>query len=418
MDLDLKSYLVGGAVRDRLLGRPTKERDFVVVGATSQQLLDLGFRQVGGDFPVFLHPVTQDEYALARTERKTLPGYRGFVVHAEPDVTLEQDLRRRDLTINALAEDEGGRVIDYYGGLKDLEARILRHVSSSFAEDPVRILRVARFAARYADLGFEIATETMDLMRAMVAAGEVDALVPERVWQELRKALTEPRPSRFFEALRQCGALARLFPEMDRLWGIPQPIQWHPEIDTGVHAMMVLDMSARISVETEARFAALTHDLGKGTTPAEILPSHKGHEERSVDLIHDLCDRYRVPSRYRELAVIAARYHGLVHKVAELRPATIVDVLEGADAFRRPERFELMLRVCEADFRGRETYQERHYPQAVRWRAYLAATRTVDTGSIAMAVDRGRIPERVREARIQAVRDAMGAIPAETREAS
>ncbi len=401
----VKTYLVGGAVRDRLLGRPTTERDFVVVGATPQQLLDLGFRQVGVDFPVFLHPKTKDEYALARTERKTLPGYRGFVVHAEPDVTLEEDLRRRDLTINALAEDEAGGIIDYYGGLQDLAARRLRHVSEAFAEDPVRILRVARFAARYADLGFEIADETLDLMRAMVAAGEVDALVPERVWQELHKALTETRPSRFFQVLRQCGALARLFPELDQLWGVPQPVQWHPEIDTGVHAMMVLDMSARVSGETEVRFAALTHDLGKGTTPADILPSHKGHEERGVTLIHDLCERFRIPIRYRELAVIAARYHGLVHKVAELRPATIVEVLEGTDAFRRPERFERLLRVCEADYRGRETYQERHYHQADRWRAYLVAVQGIDIGAIARATgERGRIPERVREARAKAVR--------------
>lgn len=407
----VKTYLVGGAVRDRLLGLPPRERDFVVVGATPKQLLDLGFRQVGADFPVFLHPHTKDEYALARTERKTLPGYRGFVIHAEPNVTLEEDLRRRDLTINALAEDEGGKIIDYYGGLEDLEARLLRHVSEAFAEDPVRILRVARFAARYADLGFKIADETLDLMRAMVAAGEVDALVPERVWQELQKALSESKPSRFFEVLRQCGALERLLPEVDQLWGVPQPSQWHPEIDTGIHVMMVLDMSARVSEDTEVRFAALTHDLGKGITPREILPSHKGHEERGVTLIHNLCERFRIPIRYRELAVVAARYHGLIHKVAELRPATLVDVLEGADAFRRPERFERILRVCEADYRGRETYQELQYPQAPRWRAYLEAARGVDTRSITLAtLDRGQIPGRVREARIDAVR----AILAET----
>lgn len=407
----VKTYLVGGAVRDRLLGLPPRERDFVVVGATPKQLLDLGFRQVGADFPVFLHPHTKDEYALARTERKTLPGYRGFVIHAEPDVTLEEDLRRRDLTINALAEDEGGKIIDYYGGLEDLEARLLRHVSEAFAEDPVRILRVARFAARYADLGFKIADETLDLMRAMVAAGEVDALVPERVWQELQKALSESKPSRFFEVLRQCGALAQLMPEVDQLWGVPQPSQWHPEIDTGIHVMMVLDMSARVSEDTEVRFAALTHDLGKGITPREILPSHKGHEERGVTLIHNLCERFRIPIRYRELAVVAARYHGLIHKVAELRPATLVDVLEGADAFRRPERFEQILRVCEADYRGRETYQELQYPQAPRWRVCLEAARGVDTRSIALAtLDRGQISGRVREARIDAVR----AILAET----
>ena len=378
-----ETYLVGGAVRDRLLQRPVEERDYVVVGATPEQLLALGFRQVGADFPVFLHPHTQDEYALARTERKTRPGYRGFVVHAAPGVTLKEDLRRRDLTINALAEDEAGEVIDYFGGLADLEARVLRHVSAAFSEDPVRLLRVARFAAQFADLGFSVAPETLELMRAMVEAGEVDALVPERVWQELDKALAAPKPSRFFEVLRQCGALARLFPEVDRLWGVPQPVKWHPEIDTGVHAMMVLDMSARLSLLPEVRFAALGHDLGKGTTPAEILPSHKGHEERSVGLIHALCDRLRVPNRYRELAVIAARYHGLVHKIGELRPTTILEVLEGADACRRPERFERMLLVCEADYRGRATYEERHYAQGERWRACQAAIRGVDTAAIA-----------------------------------
>lgn len=382
---NFKAYLVGGAVRDRLLGRPVRERDFVVVEATPEQLLALGFRQVGADFPVFLHPVTQDEYALARTERKTRPGYRGFVVHAAPDVTLAEDLRRRDLTINALAEDESGRVIDCFGGLADLEARVLRHVSDAFCEDPVRILRVARFAARFADLGFTIAPETLALMGAMVKAGEVDALVPERVWQELDKALAEPKPSRFFEVLRQCGALARLFPEVDRLWGVPQPLKWHPEVDTGVHAMLVLDMSARLSDRTEVRFAALGHDLGKGTTPAEILPGHKGHEERSVDLIQALCARFRVPTRYRELAVIAARYHGLVHKIGELRPGTILEVLEGADAFRRPERFALMLKVCEADYRGRLGYEERHYDQGDLWRACQAAAQGVDAGAIARA---------------------------------
>ena len=377
-----ETYLVGGAVRDRLLQRPVEERDYVVVGATPTQLLALGFRQVGADFPVFLHPHTRDEHALARTERKTRPGYRGFVVHAAPEVTLREDLRRRDLTINALAQDEAGEVIDYFGGLADLEARVLRHVSAAFTEDPVRLLRVARFAAQLAELGFSVAPETQELMRAMVDAGEVDALVPERVWQELDKALAAPRPSRFFEVLRQCGALARLFPEVDRLWGVPQPLKWHPEIDTGIHAMMVLDMSARLSPQPEVRFAALGHDLGKGTTPAEILPSHKGHEERSVGLIHDLCDRLRVPNRYRELAVIAARYHGLVHKIGELRPTTILEVLEGADACRRPERFELMLLVCEADYRGRTSYEDRSYVQGECWRACQAAMRGVDTAAI------------------------------------
>jgi len=389
-------------VRDRLLGQPVKERDYVVVGATPQQLLAEGYRQVGKDFPVFLHPQTKDEYALARTERKTAPGYRGFAVHAEPDVTLEEDLRRRDLTINALAEDEAGRLIDFYGGQADLENRVLRHVSDAFSEDPVRILRVARFAARYAGLGFEIADETMHLMRAMVEAGEVDALVPERVWQELVKALAEDRPSRFFEVLRVCGALQRLLPEVDRLWGVPQPEKWHPEIDTGVHAMMVLDMSARITADTEVRFAALTHDLGKGTTPPEILPSHRGHEERSVDLIEDVCVRFRIPRRYRDLAVIAARYHGKIHKVGELRPGTVIDLIEGADAFRRPARFEQVLQVCEADYRGRGGYEEREYAQAERWREYLAAAVDVDAGEVAATTeDPAKIPEHIRTARLR-----------------
>jgi len=398
----MKTYLVGGAVRDRLLGRPVTERDYVVVGATPQQLVAQGYQQVGKDFPVFLHPRTKDEYALARTERKTAPGYRGFIVHAEPDVTLEEDLRRRDLTINALAEDEAGRLIDHFGGQADLEDHVLRHVSDAFAEDPVRILRVARFAARYADMDFKIADETMHLMRSMVEAGEVDALVPERVWQELLKALSEEKPSRFFEALRECGALERLFPEIDRLWGVPQPEKWHPEVDTGVHAMMVIDMSARITRDTEVRFAALTHDFGKGTTPPEILPSHRGHEERGVELIEDFCRRFRVPRRYRDLAIVAARYHGRIHKVDELRPGTIVDLFEATDAFRRPTRFEQALLVCEADYRGRGTYAEREYEQAKRWREYLSAVIEVDAGKVAAATeDPAMIPERIRTARIQ-----------------
>jgi tRNA nucleotidyltransferase (CCA-adding enzyme) len=405
----MRTYLVGGAVRDRLLGRPVTERDYVVVGATPDEMVARGFQQVGKDFPVFLHPETKEEYALARTERKTAPGYHGFLVHAAPDVTLEEDLRRRDLTINALAEDEEGRLIDYYGGLADLEYRVLRHVSAAFAEDPVRILRVARFAARYADLGFRVADETLGLMRSMVASGEVDALVPERVWQELVKALAEAKPSPFFKVLRGCGALARLFPEIDRLWGIPQPAKWHPEIDTGVHTMMVVDMAARISTDPAVRFAALTHDLGKGTTPREILPSHKGHEERSVALIEDLCRRLRVPKRYRELAVVAARYHGLIHKVGELRPRMIVELLEGADAFRRPERFAQVLLACEADYRGRTSYEERSYPQAECLLRSLAAALTVDAGAIAAATeDPAQLAERIREARARAIGSLKG----------
>ena len=404
----MKVYLVGGAVRDQLLGRPVRERDYVVVGATPEDLLSQGYQQVGRDFPVFLHPETRQEYALARTERKTAPGYRGFIVHADLDVTLEEDLRRRDLTINALARDEAGDLIDFYGGRSDLEDRVLRHISAAFAEDPVRILRVARFAARYADLGFRVADETMALMRGMVEAGEADALVSERVWQELAKALTETKPSRFFRVLRDCGALVRLFPEVDRLFGIPQPEKWHPEIDTGVHTMMVLDMAARLSPDPEVAFAALTHDLGKGTTPEKILPSHKGHEERSAELIDGLCERLKAPRRICELARVAARYHGLVHKVDELRPGTIVDLFQGADAFRRPERFEQMLATCEADSRGRAGFEERAYPQAERLRQLLAAVRRVDVGAVAAtAPDPTKIPERIRDARIRALREAL-----------
>jgi tRNA nucleotidyltransferase (CCA-adding enzyme) len=404
----LKIYLVGGAVRDRLLGRSHDDRDFVVVGATPQDLISRGFRQVGKDFPVFLHPETKEEYALARTERKTGPGYRGFVVHAEPDVTLEEDLRRRDLTINALAQDERGELIDYYGGRSDLEDRVLRHISTAFAEDPVRILRVARYAARYADLDFKVADETIALMRSMVRAGEADALVPERVWQELAKALTEVRPSRFFEVLRECGALARLLPEVDRLFGIPQPEKWHPEIDTGVHTLMVVDMAARLSRDPEVVFAALTHDLGKGTTPADILPRHKGHEERSVSLIDGLCLRLRAPRRFCQLARIAARYHGLAHKADELRPGTLLGMFEGADAFRRPKRFEQMLTACEADYRGRAGYQDRKYLQGRRLRQLLAAVQAVDVGAVAAAAaEPSQIPERIRDARVRALRAAM-----------
>jgi tRNA nucleotidyltransferase (CCA-adding enzyme) len=407
----LEVYLVGGAVRDALLGLPVTERDYVVVGAPPDTLLARGFQQVGKDFPVFLHPDSKDEYALARTERKTAPGYHGFAVHAEPDVTLEQDLARRDLTINAMAEDADGRIIDPYGGLADLDRRLLRHVSPAFVEDPVRILRVARFAARLDGLGFTIAEETRGLMRAMVAAGEVDALVPERVWQELSGALGDAtpgaRPSRFFQVLRDCGALERLLPELDRLWGVPQPPHWHPEIDTGVHVMLVLDMAARLSELPEIRFAALCHDLGKGTTPADVLPRHHGHEERSVELLGGVCERLRVPKRFCELARITARFHGKVHRAADLKASTLLDLLEAADLFRRPERLEQMLIACEADYRGRTGYETRPYPQADLLRRCATAARAVDAGAIAAAAAEPRlIPQRLRAARIAAIRAA------------
>jgi tRNA nucleotidyltransferase (CCA-adding enzyme) len=404
----IEVYLVGGAVRDRLLGLPHEDRDFVVVGATAEDLIGQGFRQVGKDFPVFLHPQTKEQYALARTERKTGPGYRGFRVHAHPGVTLEEDMRRRDLTINALAEDEQGNLIDYYGGRWDLENRVLRHVSSAFVEDPVRLLRVARYAARYSELGFTVADETRALMRAMVEKGETDALVPERVWQELAKALVELEPSRFFDVLRESGALSRLFPEIDRLFGIPQAEKWHPEIDSGIHTMMVLDMAARLSPDPEIRFAALTHDLGKGTTPSEILPHHKGHEGRSLDLIEGLCNRLKAPRRFCELARMVARYHGIAHKIDELHPGTVLDMFQGLDAFRRPERFEQALTAFEADFRGCGGCQERAYPQATRMRRLLAAVSSLDVGAIAAAEPEPvRIPRRIRDARIGALRHAM-----------
>ncbi|MCG6862046.1 MAG: multifunctional CCA addition/repair protein [Chromatiaceae bacterium] len=404
----MEVYLVGGAVRDRMLGLPHDDRDFVVVGATPEDLIAQGYRQVGKDFPVFLHPQTKEEYALARTERKTGPGYRGFSVHADPDVTLAEDLRRRDLTINALAEDEQGNLIDYYGGQSDLDDRVLRHVSTAFTEDPVRLLRVARYAARFAELGFRVAEETMALMRAMVQAGEVDALVPERVWQELAKALAEPKPSRFFDVLRESGALARLFPEVDRLFGIPQPQRWHPEIDTGIHTMMVVDMAVRLSPDPEVVFAALTHDLGKGTTPPEILPRHRGHEQRSVDLIEGLCGRLKAPRRFCELARLVARYHGMAHKVDELRPGTLLDMLQGLDVFRRPERFEQGLMAFEADYRGRKGFQERAYPQGERLRRLAAAASEVDVSAVVAAAPApAEVPARIRDARVRALRDAM-----------
>ncbi len=404
----MEVYLVGGAVRDRLLGLPPTDRDFVVVGATPEEMLARGFRRVGRDFPVFLHPRTREEYALARTERKTGPGYRGFAFHAQPDVTLAEDLRRRDLTINALAEDFQGNLIDYYGGRSDLEGRVLRHVSTAFAEDPVRLLRVARYAARYAELGFTVADETMALLRSMVSDGEVDALVPERVWQELVGALTTPRPARFFEVLREVGALARLLPEVDRLFGVPQRAQWHPEIDVGIHTLLALDMAARLTSDPETVFAVLTHDLGKGTTPPDILPSHRGHEQRGLPLIGDLCDRLKAPRRFRELARVVARYHGLARTVAELRPKTVLDLLQGLDAFRRPDRFEQALLAFEADYRGRAGYQGRAYPQAGRLRRLLAAAGAVDVRAVAAAAPApAKIPERIRDARIGALREAM-----------
>ena len=369
----MEVYLVGGAVRDELLGLPVKERDWVVVGAAQDELERLGFRPVGRDFPVFLHPETHEEHALARTERKTAAGYRGFAIHCSPDVTLEEDLRRRDLTVNAMARDKDGRLIDPFGGQADLQNKLLRHVSAAFAEDPVRILRVARFAARFAPLGFTVAPETVQLMRAMVDSGEVDALVPERVWQETHKALCEPRPDAFLATLRECGALARVFPELDALWGVPQPPRWHPEVDTGVHMLLVMQQAAKLTDSPRIRFAALMHDLGKGETSPELWPRHVGHEERSARLVRQLSERLRVPNDFRQLAEVTARWHGLVHRAMELRTKTILQLLEHCDALRRPERFREFLIACEADFRGRTGWEDKPYPQAQMLSAALDA---------------------------------------------
>ncbi len=366
--------MVGGAVRDKLLGLPIKDRDWVVVGATPEEMLAQGYTQVGQDFPVFLHPETKEEYALARTERKTAVGYKGFEVHASPDVTLAQDLERRDLTINAMALTLDGELVDPLNGSRDLQQKLLRHVSPAFVEDPVRVLRVARFATRLVPLGFTIADETQALLRQIVEAGEVDALVPERVWAEIERALNESLPSIFFTTLRDCGALARILPEVNALFGVPQPEKHHPEIDTGIHTMMVIDCAAKLSTDAEVRFAALCHDLGKGNTPREQWPSHHGHEERGAKLLLSLCQRLRVPKNFRELALLAARYHTHCHRAAELRPDTLLKTLESLDAFRRPERLTQFLLACKADSRGRTGYEETEYPQAKRFElAYQAA---------------------------------------------
>ncbi len=401
----MQVYCVGGAIRDELLGLVVKDRDWVVVGATPEQMLAEGFKPVGRDFPVFLHPRTREEYALARTERKTAPGYAGFVFHTSPDVTLEEDLARRDLTINAIARSADEALIDPHGGQRDLAARVLRHVSAAFAEDPVRILRLARFSARFTD--FSVAPETLELMRQMVANGEVDALVAERVWQELARGLMEEQPSRMFETLRACGALARLLPEVDRLWGVPQRADYHPEIDTGVHVMMVIDMAARLDLSLPARFAALTHDLGKGETPADILPRHIGHELKSAVLLEPLCERLRVPTDCRDVARLVARFHGDMGRIAELRPETKLKLLERCDALRRPARFEEVLGACEADYRGRLGFSEQEYTAATLWRTALQAIRVVDAGAIAQAcTDPAQIPARVHAARVAAVVEA------------
>ena len=402
----MKTYLVGGSVRDEILGLPVTDHDYVVVGSSPDEMMQLGYRPVGKDFPVFLHPQSQEQYALARTERKISRGYKGFEVYASPEVTLQEDLARRDLTINSIAKDQDGNIIDPFNGVADLEAGLLRHVSPAFTEDPVRVLRTARFSARF---GFRVAPETLALMNEMVHNGEVDALVPERLWQEVARGLMEHKPSRMFYALRECSALTRIMPEVDALFGVPQPAQYHPEIDTGVHVMMVIDFAALRNYSLPVRFASLTHDLGKATTSPEEWPRHIGHEARSVELLRGLCKRIRVPNDVRDLALLVARYHGDVHRAMELRPATIAGMLQAADAYRKPERFEEFLQACACDFHGRPGYAEKSYLQAERLRKAFTAAKSVDAGAIAAKLTRaisdpGRLPAAIRtkvtEARI------------------
>ncbi len=409
----MKIYRVGGSVRDELLGLPVKDRDYVVVGATPEDMVRLGYRPVGKDFPVFLHPQSHEEYALARTERKTSRGYKGFEVFASPQVTLEEDLKRRDLTINAIAIDESGQIIDPFDGTSDLKAGILRHVSSAFSEDPVRILRAARFAARF---NFQIAPETLSLMQDMVHNGEVDALVAERVWQELARGLMENAPSKMFLVLRSCNALERILPEVDALFGVPQPEYAHPEIDTGIHVMLVIDYAARQNYSLPVRFAALTHDLGKGTTPRELWPRHIGHEARSIGLTEKLCERIRVPKDCRDLALLVARYHGDVHRAGELKASTMADMLQAVDAYRKPQRFEEFLQACACDFHGRPGYETKPYPQLSRLQQAFTAAQSVDAGAIATVLREKNpdskklfnlIHDKIRAARIAQIESAL-----------
>ena len=398
----MQTYVVGGAVRDELLGFAVKDKDFVVVGSTPEAMLAAGFKPVGKDFPVFLHPKTHDEYALARTERKTAKGYKGFVVHASPEVTLEEDLARRDLTINAIAKDDAGKLIDPFNGLADIQAKILRHVSDAFAEDPVRILRAARFAARFTD--FNVAPATMILMRQMVEAGEVDALVSERVWQELAKGLMEEKPSRMFDVLRECGALQRILPELNRLWGVPQPANHHPEVDTGVHTMLVVDYAASQNFSLAIRFSALMHDLGKGTTPAEILPQHIGHEERSFNLVREVCKRIKVPNDCKELAQIVAKFHGKLYQSLQMKPSTLLSFLIELDAIRQPARFKDFLKACEADSRGRTGLENCATPAADLMVKVLEAASSIDAGAVAREFSE---PEKIKTAVFGARLDAV-----------
>jgi len=404
----MEIYLVGGAVRDKLLGLQLIEKDWVVIGETPESMVKQGFRPVGKDFPVFLHPQSHDEYALARTERKTAPGYKGFAVHASPEVTLEQDLIRRDLTINAMAMTPQGQLIDPYGGQQDLEKRIFRHISPAFAEDPVRILRVSRFAARYRHLGFALAEETRQLMQSMVEAGEVDYLVPERVWAELFKALNERSPSAFFYTLKDCAALEKIFPEINCLFGVPQPEKHHPEIDTGLHSMLCLEQAVLLSASPEVRFAALVHDLGKGITPKEIWPHHYGHEKNGLPILEKLCSRLRVPNAFKALALHVMQYHTHCHKVFELRPSTLTDVLGGLGAFKANNKLHKFLLACEADAKGRTGFEHAPYPQAALIKLAAKAAVSVDTSDILNSELQGpKIGEAIRRLRIKAVSDVI-----------
>lgn len=404
----MKRYLVGGAVRDELLGRRTDEQDWVVVGSTAEEMIALGFRQVGKGFPVFLHPDTGDEHALARTERKTRPGYHGFELCADPGITIQEDLRRRDLTINAIAREPSGELIDPYGGQRDIGLKLLRHVSPAFVEDPVRVLRVARFAARYHSLGFRVADETLALMRAMVDSGEVDHLVPERVWAELARALGESAPWRFIEVLRDCGALKRVFPELDALFGVPQPERYHPEIDCGVHLLMTLEQAVKLGGRSRVCFAVMLHDLGKATTPAEKLPRHIGHEVRSVELIRAFCQRLRVPNACRDLAVLVARYHSHCHRALELRPRTLLKLLEGIGSIRNLERLQEFLLACEADARGRKGLEHRPYPQAALIREANRVAAAVETGPLVeQGIKGAAMGEAIRLERLARIREVI-----------
>ncbi len=403
----MKIYEVGGAVRDALMGLPIQDRDWVVVGATKDDLLRLGYRPIGKDFPVFLHAKTREQYALARTEQKTGPGYHGFSFDTSKTVSLEEDLARRDLTVNAMARDESGHIIDPYGGQLDLERKVLRHVSDAFIEDPLRVLRVARFSARFAQLGFSVAPETTEMMKKIAETGELDELRPERVWQETNKALVETSPQQYFLVLRDCGALARVFPELEALFGVPQPARWHPEIDTGIHVMMALKIAAELSDKAEIRFAVLAHDLGKGTTPKKLLPGHRGHEERSLKVLASLCARLPVPKNYQALAEAVAQYHGFVHKASSLRPNTLHKIIVAVDGIRRPGRFEDFLIACEADARGRKGLEEQAYPQAEILKCALHAARTVRVEETENSAKGKALGELIRQKQIEAISAAL-----------